>query len=92
MIKDKEFLKSINRIISELGNDYYFDDDWDADLFAVGIRNKILKNKLAYLSTWKQRKGMFNVDLDEKPKYKRYFTTIHKYESINFNNLITAIP
>ncbi len=92
--KDKSIRGVLKRLRSHIGDEaFHVVDNWDADLFAVGIAKTSDHGTLAYISTWKKEPGKYFVELESPPQEgdDLPYRVAASYESVTFGELLDIV-
>jgi len=66
--KDPAILELLRRLRSQLGpSAFVLADHWEQDLCAVGIASPLNPRVLVYISTYAERPGLYNYELELPP-------------------------
>ncbi len=85
--KDQSIVDVVERLSVDLGEDVFeIVDNWNADLFAVGLARRGSPSQLAYVSTWKQPAGRCFLELEGATA-----STQSVFESVDYSSLRTSL-
>ena len=92
--KDVSILRMLERFRSSFGaNAFHVVDNWDADLYAVGIANPQNHGRLVYISTFEKAPDEYFVELesDSGQAEDAYYRVVGRYESVPWNELVAIV-
>jgi len=93
LTKDASIRTVLTRLTKRFGVDSFaIADDWEADLFAIGIANPIQPRKRMYISTFRLAKGSYYCELEVETEEGSSFpyVVVGRFEKLDFEGLVVA--
>jgi hypothetical protein len=91
LTKDKSILELIDRLDLE-GKQWILADQWDADLFAIGIAAANQPRQLVYISTFNKSAGIYHIECESPSgESDTEYVTTRRHENASFSDLLQAL-
>jgi hypothetical protein len=94
LVKDRSILTVLAKLRRRLGSDaFQVVDDWDADLFALGIAHPEEPRLLVYISTYQHPNGRYSVSLESPPApgASLLYEPGGEHELLDFEELVEVV-